>query len=145
MVLFVSLELKCAHPRDLSVPALLLAQMRRLTIPLTAARTSAINEILNGMKLIKLYAWEMSFAEKVTEMRRLEIAQLLRSSWAYGVQMTLSWTMPVMVSGWSSSAKLRRGAEGAVTPLPSGDLCHIRGALGDRDGAASIEQGAGAL
>ena len=29
-------------------------------------RTKTMDEILNGMKILKLYAWEMSFQDKVT-------------------------------------------------------------------------------
>jgi ATP-binding cassette subfamily C (CFTR/MRP) protein 1 len=32
-------------------------------------RTKLIDEILNGMKILKMYAWEMSFVKKVNEIR----------------------------------------------------------------------------
>ena len=36
-------------------------------------RIKLMNEILNGMKVLKLYAWESSFLEKVEEIRRTEV------------------------------------------------------------------------
>ena len=32
-----------------------------------------MNEILNGMKILKLYAWEDSFQEQVSSTRELEV------------------------------------------------------------------------
>ena len=32
-------------------------------------RTKLVDEILNGMKILKMYAWEMSFVKKVNEIR----------------------------------------------------------------------------
>jgi ABC-type multidrug transport system fused ATPase/permease subunit len=75
-----------------------MGRIRRTTVPLTSARTSAMNEVLNGIKLIKLYAWERPFANIICEQRRLEVESLLRAAWAYTVQTTLSWVMPVMIT-----------------------------------------------
>ena len=36
-------------------------------------RVNLITEILNGIKVLKLYAWEKSFIEKIGEIRHKEI------------------------------------------------------------------------
>ena len=39
--------------------------LRRRTIKFTDARIQLMSEIINAIKLIKLYAWETAFADKV--------------------------------------------------------------------------------
>ena len=39
-------------------------------------RTKLVDEILNGMKILKMYAWEMSFVKKVNDIRNTG-----RSNW----------------------------------------------------------------
>lgn len=39
-------------------------------------RSKLMGEILNGMKVLKLYAWENAFAEQVAEIRSKEIGAL---------------------------------------------------------------------
>ncbi|EDV21130.1 uncharacterized protein TRIADDRAFT_30988, partial [Trichoplax adhaerens] len=43
------------------------------------SRIKLMNEILNGIKVLKLYAWEKSFIEKVLAIRKLELKQLFVS------------------------------------------------------------------
>ncbi|RDD40608.1 Multidrug resistance-associated protein 1 [Trichoplax sp. H2] len=43
-------------------------------------RTKLMNEVLNGIKVLKLYAWEKSFIKKVLDIRKLELRQLFISS-----------------------------------------------------------------
>jgi len=48
--------------------ALIAAQMKKLQVAQMKQkdkRTKLMDEILNGMKILKLYAWEKSFEEKV--------------------------------------------------------------------------------
>ena len=39
-------------------------------------RVRIITEILNGIKVIKLYGWELSFIKKINEIREQEMDQL---------------------------------------------------------------------
>ena len=39
-------------------------------------RVRIITEVLNGIKVIKLYGWEFSFIKKINEIRKQEIEQL---------------------------------------------------------------------
>ncbi|CAD5115099.1 DgyrCDS4110 [Dimorphilus gyrociliatus] len=54
-------------------------------------RIKLMNEVLNGMKVLKLYAWELSFKEKVNVIRNLELETLRKFSYlsAFG---TFTWT-----------------------------------------------------
>ncbi|KAK7092224.1 multidrug resistance-associated protein 1-like [Littorina saxatilis] len=46
-------------------------------------RVKLVNEILNGMKVLKLYAWEPSFEKRVEKIRVREIAYLLKIAILY--------------------------------------------------------------
>ncbi|KAK7503044.1 hypothetical protein BaRGS_00005670, partial [Batillaria attramentaria] len=54
-------------------------------------RVKVINEVLNGIKILKLYAWEPSFEEKVTKIREEEVGILLKSS-IIDSFLTFAWT-----------------------------------------------------
>uniref|UniRef100_A0AAZ3PYL9 ATP-binding cassette, sub-family C (CFTR/MRP), member 3 n=1 Tax=Oncorhynchus tshawytscha TaxID=74940 RepID=A0AAZ3PYL9_ONCTS len=45
------------------------------------ARIKLMNEILNGIKVLKLYAWESSFKEKVLEIRQKELNVLRKTAY----------------------------------------------------------------
>ncbi|CAL8146550.1 unnamed protein product [Orchesella dallaii] len=54
-------------------------------------RTQQINEILSGMKVIKLYAWEPSFENKVMKIRNEELKLLRKTAYFYSIS-NLLWT-----------------------------------------------------
>ncbi|GAV06290.1 hypothetical protein RvY_16304 [Ramazzottius varieornatus] len=54
------------------------------------ARMKVMNEILNGIKILKLYAWEKSFEEKVQVVRGRELAALRRSAHLKAINM-ITW------------------------------------------------------
>ncbi|CAH1989483.1 unnamed protein product [Acanthoscelides obtectus] len=47
----------------------------------TEERMEVMNEIISGIEVIKMYAWEKSFYEKIEEIRRAELKQIRRTSW----------------------------------------------------------------
>ncbi|CAB1311777.1 unnamed protein product [Coregonus sp. 'balchen'] len=55
------------------------------------ARIKLMNEILNGIKVLKLYAWENSFKDKVLEIRQKEL-NVLRKTAYLGALSTMAWT-----------------------------------------------------
>ncbi|XP_055746362.1 ATP-binding cassette sub-family C member 3 isoform X2 [Salvelinus fontinalis] len=55
------------------------------------ARIKLMNEILNGIKVLKLYAWESSFKDKVLEIRQNEL-NVLRKTAYLGALSTVAWT-----------------------------------------------------
>lgn len=54
-------------------------------------RIKLMNEVLNGMKVLKLYAWENSFQEKVDKIRNQELDTLRKYSYI-GAVGTFTWT-----------------------------------------------------
>ncbi|XP_051464306.1 ATP-binding cassette sub-family C member 4 isoform X2 [Apus apus] len=65
----------------------LFSSLRSKTATLTDVRIRTMNEVISGMKIIKMYAWEKSFAELVNGLRRKEIAMVMRSSYLRGLNL----------------------------------------------------------
>nr|XP_034960244.1 canalicular multispecific organic anion transporter 2 [Zootoca vivipara] len=62
------------------------------------SRIKLMNEILNGIKVLKLYAWEPSFAEKVLEIRKNELQVLKKSAYLNSLS-TFAWiSAPFLVA-----------------------------------------------
>ncbi|XP_071968860.1 ATP-binding cassette sub-family C member 3 isoform X2 [Engystomops pustulosus] len=55
------------------------------------SRIKLMNEILNGMKVLKLYAWEPSFSQKVLEIRSKELNVLKKAAYLNALS-TFAWT-----------------------------------------------------
>ena len=55
-------------------------------------RLKVMNEVLNGIKVLKLYAWETSFKEKVDAVRNMELKSLLKFQMTMAVG-NFSWSM----------------------------------------------------
>uniref|UniRef100_A0A8D0F9M8 Canalicular multispecific organic anion transporter 2 n=1 Tax=Strix occidentalis caurina TaxID=311401 RepID=A0A8D0F9M8_STROC len=62
------------------------------------SRIKLMNEILGGMKVLKLYAWEPSFLEKVLEIRKNELRVLKKSAYLNSLS-TFAWiSAPFLVA-----------------------------------------------
>ncbi|XP_017339262.2 ATP-binding cassette sub-family C member 3 isoform X2 [Ictalurus punctatus] len=55
------------------------------------ARIKLMNEILNGMKVLKLYAWEPSFKEQVLHIRQKELSVLRKQGYLSALSV-MAWT-----------------------------------------------------
>ena len=61
-------------------------------------RVKAMNEILNGMKIIKLYSWEQAFIERIQTIRSKELQMLKRINYL-GALIQAIWNLaPFLVS-----------------------------------------------
>ncbi|XP_075905473.1 ATP-binding cassette sub-family C member 4-like [Nelusetta ayraudi] len=60
---------------------------RSKTAVLADHRIRIMNEVVSGIRIIKMYAWEIPFSAVVTAVRRKEIRQILRSSYLRGLNM----------------------------------------------------------
>uniref|UniRef100_A0A8C5U3W5 Multidrug resistance-associated protein 4 n=1 Tax=Malurus cyaneus samueli TaxID=2593467 RepID=A0A8C5U3W5_9PASS len=65
----------------------LFSSLRSKTAALTDVRIRTMNEVISGMKIIKMYAWEKSFADLVNGLRRKEIAMVMKSSYLRGLNL----------------------------------------------------------
>lgn len=61
-------------------------------------RIKLMNEMLNGIKVLKLYAWELAFKDKVAGIRESEL-QVLKKAAYLGAVSTFTWVCaPFLVS-----------------------------------------------
>lgn len=65
----------------------LFSKFRSKTAILTDNRIRTMNEVVSGMRIIKMYAWEKPFAALVSDVRRKEISKIMKSSYLRGLNM----------------------------------------------------------
>uniref|UniRef100_A0A4W5PGK2 Multidrug resistance-associated protein 4 n=1 Tax=Hucho hucho TaxID=62062 RepID=A0A4W5PGK2_9TELE len=65
----------------------LFSSLRGTTAALTDNRIRTMNEVVSGIRIIKMYAWEKPFAALVDEVRRKEISKIMKSSYLRGLNM----------------------------------------------------------
>ncbi|KAG8517021.1 Multidrug resistance-associated protein 4, partial [Galemys pyrenaicus] len=65
----------------------LFSSLRSKTAAFTDIRIRTMNEVITGIKIIKMYGWEKPFADLVTSYRRKEISKILRSSYLRGMNL----------------------------------------------------------
>uniref|UniRef100_A0A4W6FWX0 Multidrug resistance-associated protein 4 n=1 Tax=Lates calcarifer TaxID=8187 RepID=A0A4W6FWX0_LATCA len=65
----------------------LFSRLRAETAVLTDERIRTMNEVISGIRVIKMYGWEKPFAALVDEVRRLEISKIMKSSYLRGLNM----------------------------------------------------------
>ena len=64
-------------------------QYRHKTMKCADKRVQAINELVNGCQLVKMYNWERPMEERVHELRRKELASILQASRLRAINMGL--------------------------------------------------------
>uniref|UniRef100_A0A3B4TBB4 Multidrug resistance-associated protein 4 n=1 Tax=Seriola dumerili TaxID=41447 RepID=A0A3B4TBB4_SERDU len=65
----------------------LFSTLRAETAVLTDERIRTMNEVITGIRVIKMYGWEKPFAALVDEIRRMEISKIMKSSYLRGLNM----------------------------------------------------------
>uniref|UniRef100_A0A671US85 Multidrug resistance-associated protein 4-like n=1 Tax=Sparus aurata TaxID=8175 RepID=A0A671US85_SPAAU len=65
----------------------LFSKFRSKTAALTDNRIRTMNEVVSGIRIIKMYAWEKPFAALVSEVRSKEISKIMKSSYLRGLNM----------------------------------------------------------
>ncbi|XP_064554775.1 ATP-binding cassette sub-family C member 4-like isoform X2 [Drosophila montana] len=66
----------------------LTSALRRRIAKRTDVRVGIMNELMQGIQVIKMYAWENSFEAIVSDARRSEVQQLRYANYLYGFQRT---------------------------------------------------------
>ncbi|XP_066522703.1 multidrug resistance-associated protein 4 isoform X2 [Hoplias malabaricus] len=63
------------------------SKFRSKTAALTDNRIRTMNEVVSGIRIIKMYAWEKPFASLVNDVRKKEISKIMSSSYLRGLNM----------------------------------------------------------
>jgi hypothetical protein len=73
-------------------------KLRRQAIAVTDERVNLMGEVMKGIQLIKLFGWEDSFSQKISEIRKREIAVLKLAAYLKGGNDSLTAIFPVLIS-----------------------------------------------
>ncbi|KAI9346900.1 hypothetical protein BDR26DRAFT_892813 [Obelidium mucronatum] len=76
----------------------LIMKIRALVAPIAGKRVNLTTEVLSGVRVIKFFAWESSFLEKVSAIRQSEIALVLRRAILMSYVMTQGFAIPILCS-----------------------------------------------
>lgn len=66
----------------------ILSTLRMRVAIRTDDRVGIMNEIIQGIQVIKMYAWELPFQKVVSEARRLEVKQIRYASYIRGINVS---------------------------------------------------------
>uniref|UniRef100_A0A8C2ZSC9 ATP binding cassette subfamily C member 12 n=1 Tax=Cyclopterus lumpus TaxID=8103 RepID=A0A8C2ZSC9_CYCLU len=78
--------------------AKLINTYRGKTILITDSRVRTMNEILNSVKLIKMYAWEDSFEKKIADFRKNEKKELQKVGCVQNANSSITSIIPTIVT-----------------------------------------------
>ncbi|XP_069457984.1 ATP-binding cassette sub-family C member 4-like isoform X2 [Ovis canadensis] len=67
----------------------LFSSLRSKTAALTDNRIKTMSEVITGIRTIKMYAWEKSFTDFISRLRRNEISKILKSSYLRGTNLAI--------------------------------------------------------
>uniref|UniRef100_A0A8C2NXL5 ATP-binding cassette, sub-family C (CFTR/MRP), member 4 n=1 Tax=Capra hircus TaxID=9925 RepID=A0A8C2NXL5_CAPHI len=96
-LLWMEIEISCLAGMAVLIILLLLqscfgklfSSFRSKTAALTDDRIKTMSEVITGIRTIKTYAWEKSFTDFITKLRRNEISKILRSSCLRGTNLAI--------------------------------------------------------
>lgn len=89
-------------------------KIHREKLKLTDARLDYAKEILQGIKIVKLYAWEKPVMEKLADIRRLEMGALLRSMYLRAITIPVALVVPSIAAVMAFTVFLK--IEGSIEP-----------------------------
>ncbi|PPQ64144.1 hypothetical protein CVT24_008774 [Panaeolus cyanescens] len=72
--------------------------LRRMSMEWTDKRAKLLQELLGGMKVIKFFAWEIPFLERISEYRRREMAYIRSLLLIRSANNAVAMSMPVLAS-----------------------------------------------
>ncbi|XP_051918403.1 ATP-binding cassette sub-family C member 12 isoform X2 [Hippocampus zosterae] len=75
-----------------------ISKLQHKSILMTDSRVRTMNEILNSIKLIKMYAWEESFEKKIAELRKREKKYLRQTSYVQNANNNITAVLPILAT-----------------------------------------------
>ncbi|EFO88104.1 CRE-MRP-7 protein [Caenorhabditis remanei] len=79
-------------------------------------RTKMVNEVLNGIKVVKLYAWEVPMEEYIEEIRRKELALIKKSAMVRNILDSFNTASPFLVALFSFGTFVLSNPAHLLTP-----------------------------
>ncbi len=75
-----------------------LMRLRRAGVGITDQRIKLINEVMQGIKAVKFYAWEKPFSKKIEEQRDQEVETIGKTIWASSTMFAIMLSIPVIIA-----------------------------------------------
>ena len=66
--------------------------------PITDKRVALMNELINSIQLVKMYAWEKPFFEKIQAVRKDELKLLRRSAFLQSISFSVTPTITIIAA-----------------------------------------------
>uniref|UniRef100_A0A8R1DJC1 ABC transmembrane type-1 domain-containing protein n=1 Tax=Caenorhabditis japonica TaxID=281687 RepID=A0A8R1DJC1_CAEJA len=79
-------------------------------------RTKMVNEVLNGIKVVKLYAWEVPMEEFIEEIRRKELKLIQKSAMVRNILDAFNTSSPFLVALFSFGTFVLSDSSHLLTP-----------------------------
>ena len=78
--------------------AFMTAHFKRKVLVHTDKRVSLMNEVINSIRLIKMYAWEDSFNEKIQNIRLDEMRALQKTAFLQSISFSITPCITVVAA-----------------------------------------------
>ncbi len=91
-------------------------RFRRATLKYTDMRVKIMNEVLQGIRIIKFFSWENPFQGKITRIRKNEVIQFANMSGVRAIMGSVLMASPLFVSVSTFIVYVLVYGEGALTP-----------------------------
>ena len=78
--------------------SVLFGNIQVLNMTLKDKRTKLLNEVLNGIKVLKLNAWEGAFQKNIAEVRSEEVSNIKKSAFLFGGSAISFTAAPIIVT-----------------------------------------------
>ncbi|VDK26291.1 unnamed protein product [Anisakis simplex] len=75
-----------------------------------------INELLNGIKVVKLYAWEQPMEAAITEIRRREVVLIRKAALTKSLCSIINMSSPFLVALFSFATFTLSSPQNVITP-----------------------------
>nr|XP_015925337.2 multidrug resistance-associated protein 1 isoform X1 [Parasteatoda tepidariorum] len=92
------------------------ARLNEKYMKLKDTRLKHMTEVLSGIKILKLYAWEISFSRKIDKARREELKLILYDQICFAIEQFVFFCAPVMVSTASFATFLLADRNNVLDP-----------------------------
>ena len=79
-------------------------------------RTKMVNEVLNGIKVVKLYAWETPMEGHIEEIRKKELNLIMKASMAKNIIDSFNIISPFLVALFSFATYVLSNSSHQLTP-----------------------------
>ena len=74
------------------------SKLRLRVVPLTDKRIGLMNELINSIRLIKMYAWETPFSEMIQDIRKKEMKEMQLAAFVSSLSATVTPSITIVAS-----------------------------------------------